>query len=63
MSQVADAGILTHFSSLSDPRDNRGKEHVLLNIVVIAVAIALCAVIGGAEGWEDIADYGVAKQE
>ncbi len=30
MSQVADASILTHFSSLSDPRDNRGKEHLSL---------------------------------
>jgi hypothetical protein len=58
MSQVADASILTHFSSLRDPRDNRGKEHLLLDIVVIA----LCAVISGGEGWEDIADYGVAKQ-
>jgi predicted transposase YbfD/YdcC len=58
MSQVVDASILTHFSSLPDPRDNRGKEHVLLDIVVIA----LCGVISGAEGWEDIADYGVAKQ-
>jgi hypothetical protein len=55
---VADASILTHFSSLRDPRDNRGKKHVLLDIVVIA----LCAVISGAEGWEDITDYGVAKQ-
>ncbi len=25
--------------------------------------IALCAVISGAEGWEDIAEYGRAKRE
>lgn len=57
MSQVADASILTHFSGLPDPRDNRGKEHLLLDILVIAI----CAVISGAEGWEDIAEYGRAK--
>lgn len=59
MSQVADASILTHFSSLPDPRDNRGKEHLLLDLL----AIAICAVISGAEGWEDIAEYGRAKQD
>lgn len=58
MSQVADASILTHFSSLPDPRDNRGKEHLLQDILVIAI----CAVISGAEGWEDIAEYGRAKK-
>jgi predicted transposase YbfD/YdcC len=57
MSQVADVSILTHFSSLPDPRDNRGKEHLLLDILVIAI----CAVISGAEGWEDMAEYGRAK--
>lgn len=59
MSQVKDASILTHFASLEDPRDNRGKEHPLLDIVTIA----LCAVICGAEGWEDVTEYGQAKQE
>jgi predicted transposase YbfD/YdcC len=59
MSQSIDASILTHFGSLDDPRDSRGKEHLLLDIITIA----LCAVISGAEGWEDIADFGRAKQE
>jgi predicted transposase YbfD/YdcC len=59
MSQVIDASILTHFGSLEDPRDIRGKEHLLLDIITIA----LCAVISGAEGWEDMAEYGRAKQD
>jgi predicted transposase YbfD/YdcC len=59
MSQVIDASILTHFGSLEDPRDIRGKEHLLLDIITIA----LCAVMSGAEGWEDMAEYGRAKQD
>lgn len=59
MNQEKDASILTHFASLEDPRDNRGKEHLLIDII----AIALCAVMSGAEGWEDMAEYGKAKQE
>jgi predicted transposase YbfD/YdcC len=59
MSQVVDASILTHFGNLEDPRDIRGKEHLLLDIITIA----LCAVISGAEGWEDMSEYGIAKQD
>jgi predicted transposase YbfD/YdcC len=59
MSQVIAASILTHFGSLEDPRDMRGKEHLLLDMITIA----LCAVISGAEGWEDMAEYGRAKQD
>ena len=33
MSQIIDASILTHFASLEDPRDIRGKEHLLLDII------------------------------
>ncbi len=59
MSQSIDTRILTHFACLNDPRDNRGKEHLLLEIV----AIAICAVICGAESWVDIELYGQSKQE
>ena len=52
-----DASILTHFASLEDPRDKRGKEHLLLDIITIAI----CAVICGAESWTDIEEYGRAK--
>jgi predicted transposase YbfD/YdcC len=51
--------IQTHFANLEDPRLDRTRRHDLLDIIVIAV----CAVISGAEGWVDIANYGVAKQD
>jgi len=50
--------IQTHFASLTDPRIDRTRLHDLLDIVIIAI----CAVICGSEGWEDIAKYGRAKQ-
>lgn len=48
-----------HFASLEDPRVERTKLHPLLSIVTIA----LCAVICGAETWDDIAEFGRTKQE
>jgi predicted transposase YbfD/YdcC len=44
---------------LDDPRVERTKRHPLLSIVVIAI----CAVIGGAESWDDIELFGQAKAE
>lgn len=46
------------FATLSDPRLDRNRLHRLVDIVVIA----LCALIGGAEGWEQIAQYGRSKE-
>ena len=47
-----------HFSKVSDPGKDRTKEHKLIDII----AIAICAVICGAEGWVDIELYGKSKQ-
>jgi hypothetical protein len=47
------------FEALSDPRDPCKIEHRLSDILVIAV----CAVIGEAESFEDIALYGRCKHE
>jgi predicted transposase YbfD/YdcC len=47
-----------HFASLTDPRGANAR-HQLSDILVIAV----CAVICGAEGWEDIEEYGNAQAE
>jgi len=52
----------TLFDSLSvirDPRIDRHKRHSLIDILVIA----LCASICGAEGWEDIEEFGESKHE
>jgi predicted transposase YbfD/YdcC len=46
-----------HFAGLDDPRVERTKLHPLVSILTIA----LCAVICGAESWDDIADFGEAK--
>jgi len=46
-----------HFATLDDPRVERTKLHPLLSIVTIAI----CAVIAGAESWDDIAEFGEAK--
>jgi predicted transposase YbfD/YdcC len=51
--------IQTHFADLADPRLDRTRYHELMDIIVIAI----CATICGAEGWVDIANYGIAKQE
>ncbi len=51
--------LVSHFTLLQDPRLDRTKQHALLDIVVIA----FCAVLCGAEGWEDMEDFGKAKQD
>ena len=48
-----------HFGDLTDPRVDRTKLHDLLNILVIA----LCAVIAGADNWEDVEEFGKARIE
>ena len=50
---IADA-----FADLPDPRLDRNQLHRLTDILVIA----LCAVIAGAEGWEQVAEYGRSKE-
>jgi hypothetical protein len=49
--------LVEEFSALEDPRCGGKVEHRLIDILVIAI----CAVIAGAESWEDIALYGRSK--
>jgi len=58
MSITAPGSLLEHFADLTDPRVERTKLHQLLDVLVIA----MCAMICGAEGWEDFAEFGKAKQ-
>ncbi len=46
-----------HFSKVTDPRVERTKDHKLIDII----AIAICAVICGAEGWVDMELFGKSK--
>ncbi|WP_229014117.1 transposase family protein, partial [Paraburkholderia gardini] len=49
------AALVEAFADLPDPRVTGRCDHDLLDIVVLA----LCAVMSGAEGWDDIEDWGV----
>jgi predicted transposase YbfD/YdcC len=51
------AAIFGHFDTLTDPRIERNKHHLLHEMVVIA----LCAAICGAEGWADVERFGNTK--
>ncbi len=46
------------FSDLTQPRDSN-KRHKLIDIITIA----LCAVICGADTWEDIEEFGHTRKE
>src|SRR5260370_40523322 len=52
-----DLPLAHHFADLTDPRIDRSRLHELLDIV----AIAICAVVAGADSWDDIEDFGNAK--
>ena len=59
MSERASASIVDQFTEISDPRIERNRKHNLIDIIVLTV----CAVISGAEAWEEIEDYGKYKEE
>jgi predicted transposase YbfD/YdcC len=48
---------LKYFAELKDPRVERTREHVLEEILLIAIA----AILSGAGGWNEIEHYGKAK--
>ena len=51
------SGFMDTFGSLEDPRSSRNQLYSLAEILLCT----LCAVLCGAEGWQDIEDYGRAK--
>ncbi|MDP2881134.1 MAG: ISAs1 family transposase [Azonexus sp.] len=52
------AGLVERFADLPDARVEGRTDHDLLDIVVLA----LCAVMSGAEGWDDIEDWGCERE-
>lgn len=50
--------IHTFFADLSDPRIDRCKKHLLCDII----GIAMCGMIAGAEGFEEMEDYAKEKE-
>lgn len=57
MAEAPTARITDYFGGIHDPRIERTKQHRLLDII----AIAICAVIAGADGWTDVEQFGKAK--
>lgn len=49
--------LVEQFAEIKDPRVERTKKHQLTDILIIAIL----AVIAGAQGWEDIENYGISK--
>lgn len=59
MSPPLTPSILAHFRDLDDPRVSPATRHKLLDIV----AIAVCAVICGADTWVEVEAFGHAKRD
>jgi predicted transposase YbfD/YdcC len=51
--------MVEHFKPLADPRMDRTKDHALIDVLVIAV----CTLLYGGEGFNDMEDFGQAKEE
>ena len=54
-----DASIVHHFKDLKDPRIERTKKHRLIDIIVIA----LCSIMVGGDGFQDMELFGQNKRE
>lgn len=59
MARPGVVAILAKFENLTDPRVERTKEHLLLDMI----SIALCAAICGADSWVDVEKFGHAKED
>ena len=58
MAEPVNALIVEHFGTLEDPRIARTRKHNLLDILVIA----LCTLLTGGEGFQDMELFGQSKQ-
>jgi predicted transposase YbfD/YdcC len=59
MEDSAGPTIQAYFAEITDPRVERTKLHLLVDILVIAI----CAVLCGADTWVEMAAYGNAKEQ
>ena len=59
MKEAGIDGLIERFADLPDPQVEGRTDHDLLDIVVLA----LCAVMSGAEGWDDIEDWGRERED
>jgi predicted transposase YbfD/YdcC len=59
MQSSAKLSLFEHFKTIPDPRVNRTLDHDLVDVLVIAVCCLLCA----GESFNDIEDFGRAKED
>jgi len=52
------ASLLECFADLQDPRVNRTRDHLLIDVVVIG----FCTILAGGEGFNDMEEFGRAKE-
>jgi predicted transposase YbfD/YdcC len=57
--QELQGSLSSYFDDVPDPRVNRTKRHLLKDILVIAIL----STIAGGDGWEDMENYGISKQQ
>ena len=57
MEAALELSFLDHFKDLEDPRSERNRDYTMSEILLVT----LCAAICGAEGWQDVEDFGKAK--
>jgi predicted transposase YbfD/YdcC len=50
--------IAFHFAHVHDPRIDRGKRHVLIDVMTIAILAVIC----GADSWVGVVQFGKAKE-
>lgn len=58
-SPARDLSIAKHFGKLKDPRRKHRRLHLLQDIIVIA----LCAILAGAQDWQEIATFGRKRRD
>lgn len=59
MKQSKEVAFLDIFEELGDPRSERNRLYSMSEILLVTV----CGIICGAEGWQDIEDFGKVKLE
>jgi predicted transposase YbfD/YdcC len=57
--QPRDLSVIKYFTKLKDPRRAHRRLHLLQDIIVIA----LCAVIAGAQDWQDVETFGRKRRD
>ena len=58
MTHKPQSSIARHFEQVEDPRIERSKAHLLIDILTIAILAVIC----GADGWVGMESYGKAKE-